>query len=112
MITVDIEGVSMLAVFKVIEIVNDNNTYPALVGIDWSTDMKGVINQKKRKMIFEKNSLCIVVPFVGIYRVSSSDKTPKDTAHKHITDQYTSILDVVKTLKEGRNPWPEPTRPL
>ena len=46
------------------------------------------------------------------YRVSSSDRTPKDIVHKHITDQYTSIFDVVKTLKEGSSPRPEPTRPL
>jgi len=31
------------------------------IGIDWATDMNGVINLKKRKMIFEKNSLRIVV---------------------------------------------------
>ena len=61
-ITVGIKGVSMLAYFEVIEIVDDINSYPMLLGIDWSTDMNGVINLKKRKMIFEKNSLCIVVP--------------------------------------------------
>ena len=31
---------------------------------------------------------------------------------QQITDQYTSIFDVVKTLKEGNSPRPEPTRPL
>ena len=46
--------------------------------------------------------------FVGIYKVSSSNKTPKDTAHKQITDQYTSILNMVKTLKEGNSPQPKP----
>ena len=51
-------------------------------------------------------------PNVGIYRVSSSHRTPKDTAHKQVIDQYTSIVDVVKTLKEGNNAWPEPTWPL
>jgi len=49
---------------------------------------------------------------VGIYRVSSLDRTPKDTAHKQITYQYTSIFDVVKTLKEGNSSWPEPMWPL
>jgi len=44
---VDIEGVSMLADFKVIKIVDDNNPYLALLGIDWATDMNGVINLKK-----------------------------------------------------------------
>ena len=61
-ITIDIEGASALADFEVIEIVDDSNPYPALLEIDWATDMNGVINLKKRKMIFEKNSLCIVVP--------------------------------------------------
>jgi len=52
-IAVDIEGASMLADFEVIEIVDDNNPYPALLEIDWATDMNEVINLKKRMMIFE-----------------------------------------------------------
>jgi len=59
--TVDIEGASALANFEVIEIVDDNNPYPALLGIDWATDMNGVINLKKRKMNFEKKSLRVIV---------------------------------------------------
>lgn len=58
----DIEGVSVLANFEVIEIIDDKNPYPALLGIDWATDMNRVINLKKRKMIFEKKSLCVVIP--------------------------------------------------
>ena len=45
-----------------IEIVDDSNPYPALLGIDWATDMNGVINLKKHEMVFEKKSLCVVVP--------------------------------------------------
>lgn len=33
-VTVDIEGASALADFEVIEIVNDSNTYHAILGID------------------------------------------------------------------------------
>ena len=61
-VTVDIEGASALADFEVIEIMDDNNPYPALIGIDWANDMNGVINLKKRKMIFDKKSLRIIVP--------------------------------------------------
>lgn len=61
-IVVDIEGASALADFEVIEIVDDNNLYPALLGIDWATDMNRVINLKKRKMIFEKKTLRMVIP--------------------------------------------------
>ena len=58
----DIEGASALADFELIEIVDDNNPYPVLLGIEWASDMNGVINLKKRKMIFEKKSLCVFVP--------------------------------------------------
>jgi len=33
-VTIDIEGVSTLADFEVIEIVDDSNPYPAFLGID------------------------------------------------------------------------------
>ena len=41
---------------------DDSNPYPTLLGIDWATEMNGVINLKKQKMIFEKKSLHVVVP--------------------------------------------------
>jgi len=61
-ISMDIEGASVLANFEVIEIVDNNNPYCALLGIDWATDMNGVINLKKCKMIFKKKSLRVVIP--------------------------------------------------
>jgi len=53
--------VSALANFEVIEIVDDNNPYPTLLGIDWAVDMNGVINLKKLIMSFERKSLCVIV---------------------------------------------------
>jgi len=61
-ITMDIEGASALENFEVIEIFYDDNTYPMLLGINWAIDMNGVINLKKRKIIFEKKCLRVVVP--------------------------------------------------
>jgi len=61
-ITVDIEGASALEDFKVIEIVDERNPYPVPLGIDWTTNVNGVINLKKHKMIFEKKSLWVVLP--------------------------------------------------
>lgn len=55
----DIERASVLADFEVVEIVDDNNSYPMVLGIDWSIDMNGVINIKK--CIFEKKSLRVVI---------------------------------------------------
>ena len=45
-----------------IEIVDDDNPCPTLLGIEWGTDMNVVINLKKHKIIFEKKSLCVGVP--------------------------------------------------
>lgn len=58
----DIEGASALADFEVIKIVDDSNPYPTLLRIDWATNMNGVINLKKRNMIFKRKSLCVIVP--------------------------------------------------
>ena len=41
---------------------DESSPYLGLLGIDWATDMNGVINLKKWKMIFEKKSLCVVIP--------------------------------------------------
>jgi len=51
-IIVDIEGMSTLAEFEVIEIVYENNPYLMLLGIDWATDMNEVINLRKAKNEF------------------------------------------------------------
>lgn len=50
----DIEGASTLTDFEVIESLDDSNPYPVVLGIDWATNVNGVINLKKQKMIFEK----------------------------------------------------------
>lgn len=41
---------------------DENSPYPSLLGIDWATDMNGVINLKKQKMIFKKKLLHVVIP--------------------------------------------------
>lgn len=58
----DIERARALVDFEVIEIVDNRNPYPALLGTNWATDMNGVINLKKHNMIFEKKFLYVVVP--------------------------------------------------
>ena len=55
-IMLDITGIKVQADFEVIEIMEDADPYPALLGLDWAIDMGGVINLKKRSMVFENNS--------------------------------------------------------
>ena len=47
-VSVDIDGVSTSEDFEVIEIIDDSNPYPTLLGIEWEVDNDAVINLKKR----------------------------------------------------------------
>ena len=58
----DITGVKSQANFEVIEIVEDVDPYPTLVGLDWAINMGGIINLKKRSMVFENNGTRVIVP--------------------------------------------------
>jgi len=58
----DTKGACTIADFEVIEIVDNSNPYPALLGIDWEFDMDIVINLKKRSMTFEKKEIRVIVP--------------------------------------------------
>ena len=61
-IMVDIAGVKARVDFEVIEIVEDFNPYPTLLGLDWAIDMGGIVNLKKRSMVFKSNETRVVVP--------------------------------------------------
>ena len=47
-VPVDIDGICTIADFEVIEIIDDNNPYPVLLGIEWAMENAAVINLKKR----------------------------------------------------------------
>ena len=61
-VPIDIDGVSTLADFEVIEIIDDNNPYLALLGIEWEMENATVINLKKRQMTFEGKGLRVIIP--------------------------------------------------
>jgi hypothetical protein len=61
-VEVNIEGVKTKADFEVIEIMDESDPYPALLGIDWAFDNNVVLNLKKRQMSFETDTLCVVAP--------------------------------------------------
>jgi hypothetical protein len=52
----------MFVDFEVIEIVDDNYPYPALLGIDWALNNSTVIDLKKRQMNFERDGLRFIAP--------------------------------------------------
>jgi hypothetical protein len=61
-VEVNIEGVKMKDDFEVIEIMDDSDPYPALLGIDWAFNNNAVLNLKKRQMSFETDTLHVITP--------------------------------------------------
>ena len=61
-VQVDIEGLCSFANFKVINIVDDTNPYPALIGIDWEMGNQTIIKFKRRTLSFEDDDMRVVVP--------------------------------------------------
>jgi hypothetical protein len=61
-VPMDIDGVRTFTDFEVIEIVDDNCPYPALLGIDWVFDKSTMVDLKKRRMKFERDGLQVISP--------------------------------------------------
>ena len=61
-VIVDVEGLHTYADFEVINIVDDTNPYPALLGIDLDIDNQTIINFKKRILSFEDEEMRVVFP--------------------------------------------------
>ena len=61
-IMIDIEGVKILADFKVIEVMEDGDPYPALLGLEWAIAMRSIIDLKNHSMTFENNGMRIIIP--------------------------------------------------
>ena len=59
-VLVDLDGVCSLADFEVIEIIDDNTLYHALLGIDWAFEKQVIINLKKKTMSFEGNGIWVI----------------------------------------------------
>ena len=50
------------AYFELIDIMDDYDPYPTLLGIDWAFDNNVVLNLKKKHVSFKTNSLCVITP--------------------------------------------------
>jgi hypothetical protein len=48
--------------FEVIEIIDNSQPYPTLMGLEWAVDNQTIINLKRREMIFEVKDLKVIAP--------------------------------------------------
>ena len=61
-VIIDVEGLHTYAYFEVINIVDDTNPYPTLIGIDWAVDNQTIVNFKKRILSFEDEEMRVISP--------------------------------------------------
>jgi hypothetical protein len=90
-VPVDIDGVRTFADFEVIEIVDDNCPYPALLGIDWAFDNSIVVDLKKRCMIFERYGLMVIAPL-------DLDEGPRYTEPVREEDHVYEVENIYKLI--------------
>ena len=98
-VLVDIDGVNTLAYFKVIEIIDDNNPYPALLGIEWEMENAAVINLKKRQMTFEGKGLRVIVPL---------DPSQGERYTEPLRDEDQDVLDHVYNITAKEEDYVDP----
>lgn len=61
-VPIDIDGVRSNVTFEVIELVDDSNPYPALLGLDWAFYNLSIVNLKKRQLFFDQGDLRFIAP--------------------------------------------------
>ena len=86
-VPVKIEGTNTYANFKVIDIVEDTNMYPALLGIESGMNKCTIINFKKRSLTFEDDELWVVAlldPIEGHRYVKQVNNERQDGYIDHI----------------------------
>ena len=59
-VPIEVESLKTQAYFEVINIADDTNPYPALLGIEWMIDNHTIINFKKTILSFEYSDLWVV----------------------------------------------------
>jgi hypothetical protein len=61
-VPMNLDGVCSMAYFQVIEIVENIQPYPTLMGLEWDFDNQAIINLKRMEMIFEVGYLKFIAP--------------------------------------------------
>ena len=72
-----------------IEIIDDSNLFPMLLGIDWAFDNLIVINLKKKQMTFEGHNIRVITPL-------DPSLGPRYIEHIRVEDEAREIDDFYK----------------
>ena len=106
-VPIDIDGVITLADFEVIDLIDDGNPYPSLLGIQWEMENAAVINFKKRHMTFEGKGLRVIIPLdpsQGEWYTEPLRYADQD-AMEHIYNITAQEEDYIDPTTEGIMDW-------
>jgi hypothetical protein len=107
-VEVNIEGVKTKVDFEVIEIMDESDPYPALLGIDWAFDNNAVLNLKKRQMSFETDTLCVVAP-LDPYEGDRYNEPVDEDAQSSVIENIYKIMghreDYINPTTDGELSW-------
>ena len=106
--SVEIDGVWSLTDFEVIEIIDDSNSFPTLLGIDWAFDNLAVINLKKKQMTFEGHNIRIIAPLDPSMGPHYSEPIHAEEEEREIDDFYkmtTMQDDYINPTIDGTLSW-------
>ena len=107
-VTVDVKGLRTSADFEFINIVDDTNPYPALLGIDQAIDNQTIINFKKRILSFEDEEMRVVSPidpFEGQRYVEPVYNEGQDDYIDHIYNVKAMQEDYTSPTADGNLTW-------
>jgi len=90
-VEVNIEGVNTKADIEGIEIMDDSDPYPTLLGINWEFDNNAMLDLKKWQMSIEIDTLCFIVPLEMNEGDMYNELVNKD-AHSSIIENIYPII--------------------
>ena len=107
-VPIEIEGLRTYAYFEVIDIVNDTNPYPTLLGIDWVIYNQTIINFKKIILSFEDSEIRVVAPINPLEGQRYVDPVNSEGQVNYL-DQLYNIMslrdDYINPIMDGNLKW-------
>jgi hypothetical protein len=76
---------------------NDYDPYPTFIGIEWSFENNAMLNFRKRKMSFETDTLCMIVPLYPNEGYKYNEPIDED-AQISLIENFIRSLDVGNTI--------------
>jgi hypothetical protein len=95
--------VCSIAEFEVIEIMDNRQSYPTLLKLDWAFDKQTIINLKKREMIFEGGFLKVIAPLDPTEVRRYVEPTRKEI--DNLYNMHARIDDYINPTTDGALSW-------